>query len=46
MMTYVGKQRNECAEEIQWTVRQGSDPRLFGDQLECGLYHKIYRELL
>lgn len=46
-MTYMVIQSNECvAEEMKWTVRQGSVQRPFRDQLECGLYNKSYREPL
>lgn len=44
-MTHVETQCNGCVEEeMLWTVRQGSDPRL--GQLERGVYHKCYREPL
>lgn len=46
-MTYVGTQHNECIdEEMKWIVWQRSDPRLFRDQLERGLYYNSYKEPL
>lgn len=46
-MTHVETRHNGYVEEeMLGTVRQGSDPRLFRGQLECGLHHKSYKEPL